>query len=72
VQRLPAEQLGVAGDDLALTRGRQALIDSRGTVPEEFVLADLQEATDCLEEITGRRTTDDLLRHIFERFCVGK
>jgi len=56
----------------ALKRGRQALIDSRGTVPEEFVLADLQEATDCLQEITGRRTTDDLLRHIFERFCVGK
>ncbi len=56
----------------ALKRGRQALIDSRGTVPEEFVLADLQEGTDCLQEITGRRTTDDLLRHIFERFCVGK
>ena len=24
------------------------------------------------QEITGKRTTDDLLRHIFERFCIGK
>jgi tRNA modification GTPase len=39
---------------------------------EEFVLADLQNAEQHLQEITGRRTTDDLLRHIFERFCIGK
>ena len=41
-------------------------------VSEEFVLADLQEARTALEEITGQRTTDDLLRHIFGRFCIGK
>ena len=41
-------------------------------VSEEFVVADLQEARAALEEITGRRTTDDLLRHIFDRFCIGK
>jgi tRNA modification GTPase len=40
--------------------------------PEEFLLADLQQARALLEEITGRRTTDDLLQHIFERFCIGK
>jgi tRNA modification GTPase len=40
--------------------------------PEEFLLADLQQARAALEEITGRRTTEDLLRHIFERFCIGK
>jgi tRNA modification GTPase len=40
--------------------------------PEEFLLTDLQQARASLEEITGRRTTDDLLRHIFERFCIGK
>jgi tRNA modification GTPase len=55
-----------------LARARQALIDSRGTLPEEFVLADLQEAQERLQEITGRRTSEDLLRHIFERFCIGK
>src|SRR5262249_2281168 len=39
---------------------------------EEFVLADLHEARAALEEIAGRRTSDDLLAHIFSRFCVGR
>jgi tRNA modification GTPase len=43
-----------------------------GEVPEEFPLLDLQEAAQALQEITGKRTSDDLLRHIFERFCIGK
>jgi len=40
--------------------------------PEEFLLSDLQTARQAFDEIVGRRTTDDLLAHIFERFCVGK
>jgi tRNA modification GTPase len=40
--------------------------------PEEFVLADLQSARAKLDEVVGTRTSDDLLRHIFERFCIGK
>jgi tRNA modification GTPase len=51
----------------ALTRARAAVSSS-----EEFLLADLQDAAAHLQEITGKRTTDDLLRHIFERFCIGK
>jgi tRNA U34 5-carboxymethylaminomethyl modifying GTPase MnmE/TrmE len=43
-----------------------------GAMPEEFVLADLQDARAALEEITGRRTSEELLAHIFTRFCVGK
>ena len=39
---------------------------------EELVLIDLSAARHALEEITGRRSADDLLRHIFQRFCVGK
>ena len=38
---------------------------------EEFVLADFQDARAALEEVTGQRTTDDLLAHIFSRFCIG-
>src|SRR5688500_10207243 len=41
-------------------------------VPEEFPLLDLQEAAHALQEITGQRTSDDLLHHIFARFCIGK
>jgi tRNA modification GTPase len=40
--------------------------------PEEFVLADLDEARMLLEEVTGARTSDDVLKAIFERFCIGK
>lgn len=39
---------------------------------EEFVLTHLQSARACLDEIVGRRTSDDVLRHIFEHFCIGK
>ena len=43
-----------------------------GDTPEEFVLADLQTARTRLDEIVGVRTSEDVLRHIFERFCIGK
>jgi tRNA modification GTPase len=54
----------------AVGRAVEALAGA--AVSEEFVLADLQDAMARLQEITGQRTTDDLLRHIFERFCIGK
>jgi len=53
----------------SLARATAAL---ESKVSEEFPLLDLQEASAALQEITGQRTTDDLLRHIFERFCIGK
>ncbi len=45
---------------------------ARGGATEEFVLADLQLARTALEELTGKRTPDDVVNHIFERFCIGK
>jgi tRNA modification GTPase len=39
---------------------------------EEFVLSDAHEARTLLEEITGTRTTEDVLGEIFATFCVGK
>ena len=54
---------------VSLLRATAAL---EGEVSEEFPLLDLQEAAHALQEITGRRTSDELLRHIFERFCIGK
>jgi tRNA modification GTPase len=41
-------------------------------IPEEFVLADLREARSCFDEIVGARANDEVLHHIFERFCIGK
>jgi tRNA modification GTPase len=56
----------------ALARARAASLAETGAMPEEFVLADLQDARAALEEITGKRAPDELLAHIFSRFCVGK
>ena len=59
-----------------LERAHDALVRAaaagEAAVPEELVLADLQDARAALEEITGKRTAEDLLQRIFERFCIGK
>jgi tRNA modification GTPase len=59
-----------------LTSARMALDRALGAArtgtPEEFVLADLNEARRRLEEVTGARTSDDVLHEIFARFCIGK
>lgn len=55
--------------DSALDR---AIETARGGHPEELVLADLQEARVALEAVRGRRTADDVLMRIFDRFCIGK
>jgi tRNA modification GTPase len=39
---------------------------------EEIVLATLQDAFAALDEIVGKRSSDDVLREIFARFCIGK
>jgi tRNA modification GTPase len=62
-----AEILRRAGD--AAGRARHAAAQA---LSEEFVLADVHEARQRLEEITGRRTADDLLHAIFAKFCIGK
>ena len=53
----------------ALERAEAAAL---GGAPEEFVLADLGEARSRLEEVTGTRTSEDVLHAIFDRFCIGK
>ena len=58
------ENLEQAGPSTTLGTGESA--------SEELVLADLADARRAFEEVTGKRTTEDVLRRIFERFCVGK
>ena len=61
------ELLERAGSALAAA----AVAAERGAA-EEFVLEDLQRSRRALEELTGKRTPDDVLDHIFDRFCIGK
>jgi tRNA modification GTPase len=56
----------------AATRWRARRAAARGGRSEECVLADLHEARGRFDEITGARPQDEVLRVIFERFCIGK
>lgn len=51
---------------------RRAARAAETHTPEEFVAADLTEARMSLEEVTGVRTSDDVLHEIFAKFCIGK
>jgi tRNA modification GTPase len=60
-----------------LEQAREHLESAEKTVatagaPEEIVLSDLQAARTRLGEIVGVRTSEDVLEHIFARFCIGK
>jgi tRNA modification GTPase len=38
----------------------------------EFISVDLRNALSHLSEITGEVTNQDILNHIFSKFCIGK
>lgn len=58
-------------DEARASVGRAMNVVADGAT-EELVLAELAAARTALEAIVGRRAPDDLLRHIFGRFCIGK
>src|SRR4051812_4989157 len=53
----------------AIARAASAAAAGR---PEELLLADLHDARGSFDDITGARPQDEVLRTIFERFCIGK
>jgi len=40
--------------------------------PFEVIVMDIRDAIDSIDEISGSRTTDEILDHIFNSFCIGK
>jgi tRNA modification GTPase len=56
----------------AATVSRAAAEGFRTGRPAELVAIDLKEALDCLGEIVGVTTTEDILDRIFSTFCIGK
>ena len=56
----------------ALTAVERSLEGLHQGATEELVLAELGEARQALESLTRTRSSDDLLVHIFSRFCIGK
>jgi tRNA modification GTPase len=62
-----AEALGRVRDCLA----RVDELVAAGS-PYELVSTELTAATDALGEMTGETTPEEVIQHIFDRFCVGK
>jgi tRNA modification GTPase len=50
----------------------QALESLDNRLPPEFIAQDIQEALGCLDEILGKKFSEDLLDKIFSEFCIGK
>lgn len=44
----------------------------KASVSFEFVAETIKNAIGCLDEITGKKITEDLLEKIFSEFCIGK
>ncbi|MDE6007781.1 MAG: tRNA uridine-5-carboxymethylaminomethyl(34) synthesis GTPase MnmE [Muribaculaceae bacterium] len=51
---------------------RRALEGLESNLSADFIAQDVREATHHLGTITGAVTTDTLLHHIFQNFCIGK
>ena len=60
----------------ALSRAHKHLEDSMQAlcdgISEELLAEDIRYAITALAEITGRITSDDVLKNVFSRFCIGK
>ncbi len=59
----------------ALQKTEEALsrvLNGMDTVTSDFLAMDIKQALHYLGEITGAVTTDDLLKNIFSKFCIGK
>jgi tRNA modification GTPase len=49
-----------------------ALVSLDKELGYEFTAFDLKVASEALEEVIGKITTDDILNRIFSEFCIGK
>ncbi len=54
---------------VAMDSGKASLDQN---VSHEFIAFDIREAAAALAEITGELTSEEVLNHIFSRFCIGK
>ena len=61
---------------IALSRVRKNLRDALKGLEEggslEFIAFEIRSALDSLGEMVGETTTEEILTHIFDQFCIGK
>ena len=51
---------------------QEALVGLRSNLTGDLLAIDIRQAIFYLGEITGEITTDEILGHIFSKFCIGK
>ncbi|PID28906.1 MAG: tRNA uridine-5-carboxymethylaminomethyl(34) synthesis GTPase MnmE [Candidatus Cloacimonadota bacterium] len=61
-----------AAVEKSLEKLEQAINILQNNLGIEFAAFDLKEASQALEEIIGIISSEDLLRNIFDNFCIGK
>lgn len=65
-----SRQLSAA--EKSLNAINQAIETTEAKSGLEFIAFDLHEASEYLEEIIGKISSEDIINSIFDRFCVGK
>ncbi len=50
----------------------EAIAGLKSNLPSDLLAIDIRQAIHYMGEITGEITTDDILGHIFSKFCIGK
>ncbi|HBO84345.1 MAG TPA: tRNA uridine-5-carboxymethylaminomethyl(34) synthesis GTPase MnmE [Deltaproteobacteria bacterium] len=58
--------------DKALDNLKSAQDAIKNDLSREFLACEIKGAIDCLGEIIGETTSDDILERIFSQFCIGK
>lgn len=53
-------------------RLKGAVTSCKSGVPIDIVSIDIKDAADALGQITGHNITEDVIKEIFSRFCLGK
>jgi tRNA modification GTPase len=62
-------KIGLEEAERRLLASRTGLEDG---ISPEFVAFEIRSALEALGEIVGETTTEEVLDHIFQRFCIGK
>lgn len=56
----------------AMSAAERVLSTLQMGLTNDLIAVDLQECLDCMGDIVGETTTDDILDVVFEQFCLGK
>jgi len=78
--RLPPGESGLTASlrhEERLKKAQKLIAEARKSVDNdlsnaEFVAQDIRDALQCLDELLGKRFSEDLLERIFKEFCIGK